>query len=171
MAMAQAWADHHHARDQTWKALQMEALLAAGMIGVDAQANEQGATLVAGVLTVLAALFGIGISLHHRELEIRKFRHILNCEEALGLHQPHLISGVRPPGPVRFHDVFLFWKTNTALFILRMHVTVAAFAVLYVVYRAPGSGAYALLLATATLLAAATAASVLRASRPRRTRR
>ncbi|MBW2737280.1 MAG: hypothetical protein JRE64_00235, partial [Deltaproteobacteria bacterium] len=36
-AMDQAWRDHHHARDQTWKALQIEAVLGAGLVTVDAQ--------------------------------------------------------------------------------------------------------------------------------------
>ena len=38
-AMQSAWKDHHHARDQTWKGLQMEALLAIALIGIDLRSN------------------------------------------------------------------------------------------------------------------------------------
>ena len=135
MAMDQAWRDHHHARDQTWRAVQIEAVLAAGMVGVDFQLENVGATLAAGILVIISAMFGILISLHHRKLEIRKFTHIMNCEEALGLHQPNLISNVSLPSPINFWDAFRFQKMNTALFILRMHVAIMAFAIIFIVAR------------------------------------
>ena len=59
LAMDQAWRDHHHARDQTWKAVQIEAVLAAGIVGVDFQLGNVGATIAAGVLVIIAAIFGI----------------------------------------------------------------------------------------------------------------
>ena len=133
-AMDQAWRDHFHARDQTWKALQIEATLAAGMIGIDLQLDNSTATLGAGLLTIVAAILGAAISFHHRKVEIRKFTHILNCEEALGLHTPNLISGVSLPQPIKIWDIFLPWKLNTALFIVRMHVTIMIFAILYIVF-------------------------------------
>ena len=135
MAMDQAWRDHHHARDQTWRAVQIEALLAAGIVGVDFQLANVGATIAAGILVIIAAMSGIMISLHHRKLEIRKFTHIMNCEVALGLRQPDLIYNVSLPSPMKFWDVFRFWKINTALFTLRMHVAIMAFAVVFVVAR------------------------------------
>jgi hypothetical protein len=135
MAMDQAWRDHHHARNQTWRAVQIEAVLAAGLVGIDFQLGNAGATLAAGILVMIASLFGIMISLHHRRLERRKFMHILNCEEALGLHQDNLISDVSLPSEIHIWDVFLFWKMNTALFILRMHVAIMAFAIVFVVAR------------------------------------
>src|SRR5260370_20553650 len=87
LAMDLAWRDHHHAREQTWKAVQIEAALAAGLIGVDWQIRSVPATIAAGVLVVMSAIFGVLISLHHRKLEVRKFTHIVNCEEFFGLHR------------------------------------------------------------------------------------
>ena len=73
-AMDQAWRDHHHARDQTWKALQMVAVLAAGVVGVDAQFEKPHATLAAAVLTIVGAAFGIAVTLRHRNnVEVLKF--------------------------------------------------------------------------------------------------
>lgn len=135
LAMDQAWRDHHHARDQTWKAVQMEAVLAAGLVTVDAQFHNALATTAAGALVFLASIFGIWISLHHRKLEIRKFTHIMNCEEALGLHRPDLISNVELPSKVRLRDAFSLKARNTAAFILRMHLAITFFALVVVVAR------------------------------------
>jgi hypothetical protein len=89
--MLAAWQDHHHARDQTWHSLQIEAVLAAGLVSLDAQFGSRLATLLAGVLVMFSACFGIWITLNHRKLERRKFIHIMNCEELLGLHRDDLI--------------------------------------------------------------------------------
>ena len=137
LAMDLAWRDHHHMREQTWRALQIEAALAVGLVGVDWQIQNIYVTVAAGVLVVIAAIFGILITLHHRKGEIRKFTHIVNCEEALGLHSKDLL----PPGttnlprPLRFIDALNPWVQNTSAFILRMHIAILTFAILYVVGR------------------------------------
>lgn len=86
-----AWRDRRHARDQTWKALQIEAVIGAGLVTVDAQFKDVWATVFAAALVIVAAVFGIMISFNHRKHERRKLLHILNCEERLGLHQHNLI--------------------------------------------------------------------------------
>lgn len=90
-AMELAWRDHHHARDQTWKAVQMVAALGAGFITVEIQFHNFIATLATGILVILTAYFAITITKNHRKLERRKFIHIMNCEEWLGLHRDDLI--------------------------------------------------------------------------------
>jgi hypothetical protein len=57
LAMELAWRDHHHARDQTWRAVQIEAILGAGLVTVDTQFKSAVSTLAASLLVVLAALF------------------------------------------------------------------------------------------------------------------
>jgi hypothetical protein len=135
LAMDQAWRDHHHVRDQTWKTLYVEAAIAAGVVVVGAQIANSTATVVAGLMLIVAVMFGIQATLHHRKVEIRKFTHIMNCEEVLGLHGVDLIADVKLPGPFSFWDALKFWKTNTVLFILRMHIAIALFGILYVVSR------------------------------------
>ena len=138
-----AWRDHHHARDQTWKALQIVAVLGAGLVTVDAQFGKPIATLVAAILVVVSALFGIFVTLHHRELECRKFLHIMNCEEYLGLRRKDLIpssdedkiAGVKRPEPLSFWAVFNPRQLNTASFILRIHFAIMMFAIIVVVAR------------------------------------
>jgi len=132
VAMDQAWRDHHHVRNQTWRTILVDLALAAGMVAVGVQFDSPAPAVAAGVLLVLCAMCGIGITLQHRQVEIRKFTHIMNCEEALGLHTPNLIADVKLPGPFTFWDALKFWKTNTLLFILRMHIAIALFGILYV---------------------------------------
>ncbi|MBN2009645.1 hypothetical protein JW960_09910 [candidate division KSB1 bacterium] len=166
-AMQAAWTDHHHARDQTWKVLQMEAVLGAGLVTVDAQFGLPIATVVAAALVVISSIAGISITLRHRGLERRKFIHIMNCEEELGLHRDNIIpltkagctdlnvdrdeyeqrcdrqptvdviasSAVGIPGHIKVLDIFKIWKANTSLFILRMHVAIAVFAIVLMLAR------------------------------------
>jgi hypothetical protein len=90
-AMEAAWRDHHHARDQTWKLLAMVALLAVGLVVLDGRFANFWLTLCAGVLVILAAACAAEVTLSHRRLERRKFIHISNCEELLGLHRDDVI--------------------------------------------------------------------------------
>lgn len=135
LAMDEAWRDHHHARDQTWKAVQMEAVVAAGLLSVDVQYHSRIASTALAALVILTACFGILISLHHRRLEITKMTHILNCEEALGLHRPDLICGVTKPKPLRLRDVLKPSVRNTAAFILRIHFAILLFALVVAAAR------------------------------------
>ena len=104
VAMDEAWRDHHHARDQTWRALQIEGLLGAGLITVDAQFQNNLATIAAGVRVFVAATFELLISWHHRKLEIRKIIHVYFCEEYLGLHRDQLIPKYRDELKKRSED-------------------------------------------------------------------
>ncbi len=137
LAMDLAWRDHHHMREQTWRALQMEAVLVAGLVGIDWRIQNIYATIAAGLLVLAVAPFGIQITLRHRQGEIRKFTHIINCEEALGLHRDDLLppKTISLPKPVRFIDAFRPSVSNTSVFILRMHIAIILFSVLYVVGR------------------------------------
>lgn len=110
MAMDQAWRDHHHVRDQTWHAVQIEAVLAAGVVTIDLQYQQPLATAIAFVPLLIAGVFGILVSLHHRQVEVVKFEQIYNCEKALGLIREDLISPkrIRPASPLRWWHVFDF---------------------------------------------------------------
>jgi hypothetical protein len=178
-AMELAWQDHHHARDQTWKTLQIVAVLAAGLLTIDYTYQKTIPTLCAAILVIIAAAVGVGITWSHRKLERRKFIHIMNCEEYLGLHTDFLIpldprerlnkvypkstksqyeneqiknkmkemnrdnelfwlkndSMVGIPNKFKFLDIIHPKKNNTALFILRMHITIIIFCLLVLGFR------------------------------------
>ena len=137
LAMDLAWRDHHHMREQTWRAPQVEAALAAGLVGIDWQIQNIYVTVATGILVILASIYGVLITLHHRKGEIRKFTHIVNCEEALGLHSGDLLppDTTKIPRALRFVDVLNPRVQNTSAFILRIHTAVLFFAVLYVAGR------------------------------------
>ena len=136
MALDQAWSDHQHTRDQTWKALQMEFFLAAGLVGIEWQIHNAYATIFIGLLVIVTALCGVQITLRHRnKVELTKFKHIENCEKALGLYRSDLIGKVGQPAPISWLDAFKPWKSNTAIFILRMHMALLVFAGVFVVWR------------------------------------
>lgn len=132
-----AWRDHHHMREQTWRTVQIEAALVAGLIGLDWQIQNVYVTIAAGSLVMVAAMFGVQITLHHRKGEIRKFTHITNCEEALGLHSKEFLppGTTNVPKPISFFDAFNPRVQNTSAFILRMHIALLFFAFLYVIGR------------------------------------
>jgi hypothetical protein len=135
-AMRDAWVDHHHARNQTWLALKIEFAIVAGVVGANWLFSSVWGTVLSCLLVVIAALSGIQITLHHRNrVEIDKFRHIMHCEEALGLRRDDLVDGVTMPKPIKLWHAFCPWQKNTALFILRMHLAILAFALLFLEWR------------------------------------
>ena len=135
-AMNMAWKDHHHARDQTWKALQIEFAIAAAVIGINWSITSFEVGVASGFLLFINTLCGIQISLRHRnKVEVTKFRHIMNCEEALGLHKKGLIDGIKAPQKIDSIEILHPLKGNTALFILRMHVSIFLFSILFLFWR------------------------------------
>ena len=151
--MELAWKDHHHARDQTWKTVQIVAVLGAGLLTIDLQYESLLATSLSGALVFFAALFGAGITWNHRKLERRKFIHLMNCEELLCLHRDDIIplksgkdwakdkSQLVRDGAVSVPTLYSRWhiinpfKQNTSLFILRMHLAIMVFTLLIIFVR------------------------------------
>lgn len=135
LALDKAWQDHQHTRDQTWKSLQIEAAMIAGLIGIDWQLETIQATVAAGLLVMIAAFFGMRITIQHRNnVECKKFEFITKFEEALGIDT--IIGGdTKIPETINFFDSFNYKKNNTALFILRMHITIFIFSAVYLVVR------------------------------------
>lgn len=60
-----------------------------------------------------------------------KFKHIMNCEEWLGLRRDDLIGDVTSPDEISWLDMFRVTKSNSVLFIMRMQLALIAFAILF----------------------------------------
>jgi hypothetical protein len=130
------WNDHFQTRVQTWKTLEIEAVIALGVVGIDVRIDSAVATTAAALLLVIATTFGVLITLRHRKVEQRKFAHILRIEEELGVRgEGKIFDDVEEPKPVRLIDAVRINKSNTNLFILRMHLTLMAFGILYGIAR------------------------------------
>jgi|GEM_PF-3506962 len=135
LALDKAWQDHHHTRDQTWKTLQAEIVLVAGLIGVDFKIESLIASIIVGILVVLSTIFGIQITIRHRnKVEVTKFDLISKFEHYLKIDK---IIGEKFPLPkeISFWDAFNFKKSNTSIFILRVHIAILLFTVTYIVFR------------------------------------
>lgn len=152
-AMELAWRDHHHARDQTWKTVQIVSVLAAGLLSIDFKFESIVATSLGAIPVVLSAGIGAAITWSHRKLERRKIIHIMNCEELLGLHRDDIIpldigkekmadksdivrdSAVKYPPLHSFTKIFNPFKHNTSLFIFRIHIAIMLFTIIVVYLR------------------------------------
>jgi hypothetical protein len=125
------WQDHFQTRTQTWKALEMTSVLAVALVGFDWQVGNRIATVCGAFLLFMIAQFGILITLRHREVEITKFKKIVELETKLGVADEDL----KLPQPISWWSIFNIWKSNTPLFILRMHFAIQVFAIGYGIMR------------------------------------
>jgi len=111
------WQDHIQTRIQTWKALQMTGILAVALVGMQWKSSHPLLLVIGPVLLVAVALFGIQITLRHRNtVEVKKFGVISKIEEKLGLGA----SDFQVPFVVDWWDILNFRLANTSLFLLRM---------------------------------------------------
>jgi hypothetical protein len=129
------WQDHIQTRTQTWKTLEIEAGLVLALIGIDMKFDLLWVALILGILVILSCISGIAITIHHRNGQATKFTHIGALEAALGLHQRGLINNVHPPARFKWTDIFNPKQVNTPLFILRTHIAILLFALVYLGVR------------------------------------
>jgi disulfide bond formation protein DsbB len=135
LALDIAWREHQHVRDQTWKSVQMVALVAVGLVTTDVRLANTTATIIAGVLVVLSGYWGTKIALHHRAYQIEKFTEIQNCERELNLIPRIVPDTVKPPRRMTFWDAFSPRVSHTAAFLLRMHIAMMILGVVFIVFR------------------------------------
>ena len=136
LLMEMSWKDHLHTRTQTWKSLQIESFLAAGLLGVDLSMKDEQhlATILIGILVMFASYFGAKISIHHRYVMIKNFDHIKKCEEKLGLTNTIVLES-HEPTEIKLWHAFDPRENNTAVYILRMHIALIIFAIVFVILR------------------------------------
>ncbi len=125
------WQDHFQTRAQTWKSLQMDAVLAVALLGIDWRLQSTSATTIAAILLIVAALFGALITRHHRKVEILKLTAVQTLETMLGVPA---YGQFTPPEHNQLLDVVRFNKSNTSLFILRTHIIFMIFGIVYVIF-------------------------------------
>jgi hypothetical protein len=135
VALEYEWQDHFQTRKQTWSFVQACIALAIGLVTVDYQLKNNYATIIVGILLVITAFMGCLVTLHHRNsVEISKFKHIIAIEKRLSLLTPDLFSDVEVPEPISWKDI-LTLRSNTSLFILRVHSIFAIFGMVYIIVR------------------------------------
>ena len=141
-ALNQAWQDHHHMRDQTWRVVQMEAMLCAGLVAVEFTYGNVATTVLGAILVALIGYCGFCITWHHRKREKEKFQTIAKCQEQLRL-SPGVIEIPEEEGkdqkdpiiaPKTLREALLcalnLRKNNTFLFLCRLHLVMILFSLL-----------------------------------------
>ena len=129
------WRDHFQTRRQTWKTLEIDALLVVGLLGINWQLGNFIATGIVSLLLVMTAFFGARITIYHREVEIDKLSNIKEIETKLGAAQMGLvgIGKERIPSPIIWYKVF-HRKPSTLMFILVTHYMVIFFGITYLFF-------------------------------------
>lgn len=135
LALHIEWVDHFQTRRQTWKTLEVSALCLAALVLAGLRIENRGVMTILGAVVASAGLAGAAVSWHHRKTQVRKFTHIDRLEEALGLHASGLLDDVHPPRAFRATDLFDPRQMNTPLFILRMHIAIVVFVIVYLIGR------------------------------------
>ena len=125
------WLDHFQTRAQTWKALEITAILAVALVGVDWRVGDPVVTIGAAILLLIVSQFGIQITKKHRTVERRAFRLIIGYEKELGITDPEF----KETQLLSWWDIFRFWKSHTPLFIMRMYFVIQLFALGYLIIR------------------------------------
>jgi len=135
LALHTEWLDHFQTRRQTWKALEISALCLAAFVLAGLRIENTWIVTILGAVVICGSLAGAVMTWHHRKAQVRKFTHIDRLEDALGLHEPGLLDDVHPPRAFRLSDIVNPRETNTPLFVLRMHLVIVAFTIVYLIGR------------------------------------
>lgn len=122
------WTDHSNIRNQTWKTLHIEAALFIGLIGIDYQNPNPMFTKLAALILFISTIVGSAVTIHHRFCQNKKFDFINKIEVALGLQHPDIKDDLSSEFKKR---KLRFFKNSTHIFILSMHIALAAFAVIF----------------------------------------
>jgi hypothetical protein len=131
------WQDHFQTRGQTWKALEIAALLTVAIVGIQWQAPLALVKIVSSVLLIGVSLFGMQITFRHRNsVEKTKFTVITEIEKQLKFKA----SGFGIPKNITLFDIIKFCKSNTSLFLLRMQGIILILGIIMLAYSIYQSG-------------------------------
>ena len=126
------WADHIQSRAQSWRAVQLEMLLVAALIGIDASFKDQLLVIMMASFASVAAVMGFVFSLIHWRVQERIFRNIESIEKALRLDQ---VIRLHASGGVQLRLIFDPRSRLAVVMILRVHLIILIFATAYLIVR------------------------------------
>ena len=126
------WEDLFHLRNQTWRTLEVEAILLIGFVITDVTLRNHYVSWLLAAAVVLSVLSGAAATLHHRKTQIRILTHINHVEIALRIVGPEYIDNVVIPTEMVWLDVLNPRRHSTPLYILRMHAVLLIFTLTYV---------------------------------------
>jgi hypothetical protein len=132
-ALECTWQNHFQTREQSWKTLQINALLVIGFVGADIKIDNLWVTICLGFMVIIVALSGLSIAIHHRIGQRGRYKQIMNLEKQLGLLNENIISDVKLPKKFKVWHIFNPLESNTPLFMMRIHVIIIIFSIVYLI--------------------------------------
>jgi hypothetical protein len=124
------WNDHFQTRDQSWRALQIEALFLVGLIGADVRFENIWLVTIVGGLVFLGGVMGFSLTMTHWVAQERKISNIHKIETALGLTT--VIDG-HTSGGVHWSYLLNPKSTLGVVFLARMHLVLVCLSLSYVI--------------------------------------
>lgn len=125
------WQDHFQTRSQTWRALQIAALLTVAIVGIQWTAANPFVGISSSLLLMGVSLFGMQITFRHRNsVEVKKFTVITEIEKRLRFKA----SGLGIPDRITVRDIFRWRKSNTSQFLLRTQAVILALGMIMLVF-------------------------------------
>ncbi len=127
------WNDLFHVRGQTWRMLEIEAILVLIFIFTDYSLGNQISTTLFGCIAVIGSASGLKATIHHRKTQIRILTNINNVENELGLIRSGLIDNLSIPTEILLFDAFNIRNNSTPIFIIRMHFALLFLSIGYMI--------------------------------------
>jgi len=132
------WNDHIQTRNQTWKTLQVELAIYVSVIVADSKLDQPKLLLPFGLFLIFSTVLGIMVTIHHRKVQVKKFKFIYMLESKLGLHEKGYMDGLTQPSDFRWCEVLCLSRMATPSFILFTHIMLLLAAILYIFIRGSG---------------------------------
>jgi hypothetical protein len=124
------WQDHFQTRVQTWKTLEIAAILSVALIGIDWRIDDIAAKYIAAILLFIISAFGSQITIRHRNVvERNKFGIMKEIAQSLDINDPRF----EVPEEISWWSIFDVRKKNIPLFVLRIHFVIQIFAICYLI--------------------------------------
>jgi ABC-type lipoprotein release transport system permease subunit len=125
------WNDFFQTRAQSWKSLEFVSALVIGLVGVGLKIDDFWVTLALGTIVIFAAILGFLITLHHRNVQLQQNVHVTRLEKELNLD--NVLKRQDYPQKYKIIDWINPFKKSTPLIIMKMHILIIIFVVIYLV--------------------------------------
>lgn len=116
------WHNYREARRQAWGVLAAVSLVTGGLLAANWNVSSVPLRVTMDVILFFVTLVGVQMTLHQRNrVELPMLKHIITCEQQLGLDEDDRIDSRRSLEPIDFWQAFVPARSGLSLFLLRMH--------------------------------------------------
>jgi hypothetical protein len=127
------WNDFFQSRTQSWKSLEVVSALFIGLVGAGFKIDNLKVTTTLGIIVIVAAILGFQITLHHRTVQLEQHERVIRLETELKLTT--VLKRKSEPKKYKIVDWINPFKMSTPLIIMKMHLIIISFVVIYLFYK------------------------------------